>query len=145
MFRHSTYLYIFFCFILLSCKSESRKKESAPLLTMWYSENGYGPFEIKFTQENTVDFKNTKPYLDDSRHHSLSEIEIVKRDSFIQLMTINNKKESYVDMDNCFESHEYRITLNTIKPNKEIRIIGHNAPQNYFDFVLWTKSLTLKP
>ena len=112
---------------------------------MWYSENGYGPFEIKFTQENTVDFKNTKPYLDDSRHHSLSEIEIAKRDSFIQLMTINNKKESYVDMDNCFESHEYRITLNTIKPNKGIRIIGHNAPQNYFDFVLWTKSLTLKP
>ena len=112
---------------------------------MWYSENGYGPFEIKFTQENTVDFKNTKPYLDDSRHHSLSEIEKAKRDSFIQLMTINNKKESYVDMDNCFESHEYRITLNTIKPNKGIRIIGHNAPQNYFDFVLWTKSLTLKP
>jgi hypothetical protein len=111
---------------------------------MWYSENGSGPFEIKFTQENTVDFKNTTPYLNDNRHHTLSEIEIGKRDNFIQQMTTNNKKESYVDMDNCFESHVCRITLNTIQPTKEISIIGHNAPQIYYDFVLWTKLLMFK-
>ena len=144
MNKHSKNIFFFLCLaLLLACNSKNGNKKNHPLLTLWYTNSPKGLVKLEFTPQNTLHIYNRKPYLNKQLDYMLTELDISKRDSFIQLMTINNKPEEYSDLENDFETHEYRISIGSIYPNKEIYILGHRAPQKYYDFVSWVNSLKL--
>jgi len=135
--------YLFLSIALLGCHSKDDKKQAQTLLTLWATEEQSGKINLEFMSDNTIHFKNAAPYLNEIPNYTLSNSQIAKRDSFIHLMLSIKRQEFYNDIDNCFETHQYSISINSVTPNKEIKIAGHKAPKKYYDFVFW--ALALRP
>ena len=133
--QHFKY-YFFVLITLLACQSKIDSRNAEPLLTILTPD-----MQMNFMVDNTIHYKNTSAYITEVPNHILSQSEIVKRDGFIHSLAGNERQESYINMDNCFESHRYTISINSGAVNKRIEILGHRAPAKYYELILWATSL----